>query len=161
MVSRRGTCPPAAASESSIGESSAMVAPPINTARSGVSANSTAAFSQPSNSPRLPSNKPQMMKMGPSASIAASAIRATSRTPTVPSNNSKAESQSRSGPDAIEPVSGIPAEAASVAAAACATTAKIVSSRSANSDVALPLVPMRRLAIWSGAPTSRFQTTDW
>ena len=56
--------------------------------------------------------------------------------------------------------SGLPIVAASVAAAACATTAKILSRRSANRDVALPLVPIRRLAIWSGAPTSRFHMTD-
>ena len=40
-----------------------------------------------------------------------------------------------------------------------ASAAKTMSIRSANSWVAEPLAPIRMPAIWSGAPTARFQTT--
>ena len=144
-----------AASESSIGDSRAIVAPPISTANSGVSANRTAALSQPTNRPRVPWNRPQTMKIGPSASSIASAIRARAAPRPCRASSSKRRQpqQVRAGRDRARVGHAAPWRPRS-AAAACATTAKIVSRRSANSCVAVPWVPVSRLAIWSGAPTA-------
>jgi molecular chaperone HscC len=102
-------------------------------------------------------NRAKRRNIGPSASTAASAIRAVTSTPTVPSNSISADSQSRSAGVTIALCAG------SVAALACvavsATLANSASSRSAKAMVAEPWPPTSRPAIWSGAPASRFHTT--
>ena len=63
-----------------------------STANSGASASITSPLSQPANSPRVPSNSARTTKIGPTASSTASAIRAVTSTPTVPSSSSIAPS---------------------------------------------------------------------
>ena len=148
---------------------------PITTVSKGTSANMTTLFSQPSNSPRVPSNRARTMNTGPMISSAAKARRQTTRTPTVPSSMISAPIERMFAGDE-KPVAaamaaglgGAPAAfAASAAAVGWALVAaslialKKTSSCCAKRTVAEPLLPTSTLAISSGAPVARFHTTDW
>lgn len=138
-------CPGTATSAASTGTAiSSMIEPP-STANSGASAIIVSPLSQPVNSPRVPSNSAMTTKIGPTASSRASAMRAVTSRPTVPSNNSIA-------PIHIMP-GGENAAISLVSPLACWTARKTTSSFCAKTAVALsPRVPVRMPAIWSGPP---------
>ena len=92
---RNGMTPFAWSSPLTIGEMAASAPLPMITVSRGTSANMATLFSQPSNSPRVPSNSASTMNTGPMMSRAASARRQTTSTPTVPSNMIKAPSDRR------------------------------------------------------------------
>ena len=131
------------------GTSNSVIKPPPSTTNSGVIAVSTTPRSQPAVSPRVPENSARTTNTGPSASKTAKAIRAVTKTPTVPSSNNSAPSHIRlagvklpAAAFCIEPPCPPPA-----ASAVSATAAKIRSIRSANICVAEPLAPSRIPAI--------------
>ena len=127
-----------------------MIDPP-STANKGVSASMTRPLTQPAKSPRVPSNKAMTTKIGPSATSTASAIRAVTSKPSVPSMNS------------IAPIHIIPggekAEMSSTPWLASWMARKTTSIFSAKVCVADPPPPIKMPASQSGAPTARFQTT--
>ena len=71
-----------------IGTASSSITVPPSTAKSGASASITTPLIQPANSPRVPLNSAITTKIGPSASMIASAILAVTSRPSVPSMNS-------------------------------------------------------------------------
>ena len=131
--------PGVAASCDSTGTASSSITLPPSTAKSGVSASITSPLSQPVNSPRVPSNSAMTTKIGPSATSSASAIRAVTSTPTVPSSSSVAPIHNRPGGEKAEML--FPCVA--VASRTAANTRSIFC---ANTSVAEPCVPIIRLA---------------
>ncbi len=116
-----------------------MIDPP-STANSGASAIIISPLSQPVNSPRVPSNKASTTKIGPTASSSASAIRAATSRPTVPSSSSIA-------PNHIMP-GGEKALISLVSPLACWIARNTRSSFCANTAVALsPRTPVSMPAI--------------
>ena len=151
MAGRASIWPGTAASAPRTGTASSSMIVPVSTANSGTSASITAAFSQPVNRPRVPLNSAMTTKIGPSATSTASAMRAVTSTPTVPSMNSIAPSHSMP--------SGENAETSAASPCAASTAAKTTSTLPAKVAVAEPLSPVRTPASQSGAPMVRFHTT--